>query len=203
MDGLDYWRVCDELSVVQAALLMLEIDPADETGSYCEQQDVHNRPTGYEALKMGISNALRRGLIEGKLIPIFEYDMNNNQGRPFDESVDVKESRVDVASLKNWLLSRGIKSGFFFFNQTDAPDYLDRKNPRFAPKLAAAVQAWQAVTDPGHKSPKQALDKWLRENAAALGLANEDGNPIEQAIEDCSKVANWNTSGGAPKTPVA
>ena len=203
MDGLDYWRVCDELSVVQAVLLMLEIDPADETGSYCEQQDVHNRPTGYEALKSALSSALRRGMIDGKLIPIFEYDMNGNQGRPIDESIDVKESRIDVASLKNWLLSRGIKSGFFFLAQTDSPDYLDAKNPRFAPKLAAAVQAWQSVTDSGKKSAKQALEKWLRENAAGLGLADDDGNPIAQAIEDCSKVANWNMSGGAPKTPAA
>ena len=48
----------------------------------------------------------------------------------------------------------------------EAPNYLDRANPRYAPKLEAAVRAWQAVTDPVGKHPKQALAKWLRENAA-------------------------------------
>jgi hypothetical protein len=62
---------------------------------------------------------------------------------------------------------------------------------------------WQAVTDAGKKSPKQALDKWLRENAVRFGLTNDEGKPIEAAIEECSKVANWNQSGGAPKTPSA
>ena len=79
-------------------------------------------------------------------------------------------------------------------------DFLEPLNPRYAPKLAAAVRAWQAVTDAGKKSPKQALDKWLREHAAEYGLTNEEGKPIETAIEECSKVANWNQMGGAPKT---
>lgn len=80
-------------------------------------------------------------------------------------------------------------------------DFLDLLNQRYAPKLAAAVKAWQAVTDTGKRSPKQALDKWLREHATEFGLTNEDGKPIENAIEECSKVANWNTKGGATKTP--
>jgi hypothetical protein len=81
------------------------------------------------------------------------------------------------------------------------PGYLDPVNPRYAPKLAAAVMAWQAVTDAGNVSPKQALTKWLNENALRLGLSSEDGVPIQAAIEDVAKVANWETKGGAPKTP--
>ena len=69
--------------------------------------------------------------------------------------------------------------------------------------LAAAVKAWQAVTDPKGKSPKQALDKWLREHAADFGLTDDEGNPVNQAIEDCSKIANWQPGGGAAKTPGA
>jgi hypothetical protein len=99
-----------------------------------------------------------------------------------------------------WLKSKGITTGFFFPEATEAPDYLDKRNPRYAPKLAAAVQAWMSVTDPGKKSPKQALDKWLREHAAEFGLTDEDGKPIESAVEEISKVANWKQSGGAPKT---
>jgi hypothetical protein len=63
------------------------------------------------------------------------------------------------------------------------------------------VKAWQAVIDPVKKSPKQALGKWLREHAVEFGLTNEEGQPIETAIEECSKVANWDAKGGATKTP--
>jgi hypothetical protein len=99
------------------------------------------------------------------------------------------------------LESRGVHSGFFFQTAIDAPDYLDPDNPRYAPKLAAAVRAWEPVTDAGSKTPKQALDKWLREHAAEFALADEDGKPNETAISEISKIANWQPGGGAPKTP--
>ena len=79
--------------------------------------------------------------------------------------------------------------------------HLDPKNPRYAPKLAAAVRAWQAVTDPGKVSPKKALTKWLREHAAEFGLSDDEGKPNETGIEEVAKVANWQPGGGAPKTP--
>lgn len=106
--------------------------------------------------------------------------------------------------LMGWLRSRGIQDGFFFqtaTNTSDIPDFLDPKNSRYAAKLAAAVRAWQAVTEPGKGSPKKALEKWLREHAVEFGLTDEEGNPVNQAVEDCSKVANWQPGGGAPKTP--
>ncbi len=110
-------------------------------------------------------------------------------------------SRVQVESLKEWLVSRGFRQGFFFPERTETPDYLDPGNPRYAPKLAAAVRAWQAVTDPAGRHPKQALTKWLRENAAEFDLTDDEGKPNETGIEETAKVANWQPGGGAPKTP--
>ena len=113
------------------------------------------------------------------------------------------KSLVSRTDLIAWLEGNNFHSGFFFPSaNTQAPDYLDPDNPRYAAKLAAAVRAWQAVTNPGKKSPKQALEKWIRENAAVFKLTGDDGNPVAQAVEDCSKVANWQPGGGAPKTPV-
>lgn len=75
------------------------------------------------------------------------------------------------------------------------PDYLDPNHPQHAPKLAAAVQAWQAVTnDPERlrgKTPKQAITQYLVDHAK-FG---------EAVIEDIARVANWEPRGGAPKTP--
>ncbi len=239
MDELDYWRLCDELNVVQAALLV--VGEAPNLAEFTEVWDIDKRPKGYEAAKTAIANALRNykryrdqreeddrmlayathesieyvpdhqhldlllsRSIEGKLIPLYETDINGNQAWPIEGSIDLYKSTVEVDSLKQWLKSRGFTSGFFFpEGSDDSPDYLDPANPRYAPKLAAAVRAWQAVTGPGKTSAKKALDKWLREHAAEFGLTDDDGLPINQAVEDCSKVANWNQKGGAPTTPGA
>ncbi|WP_367025173.1 hypothetical protein ABZN20_10180 [Methylococcus sp. ANG] len=113
------------------------------------------------------------------------------------------KTTVSRDDLVSWLRRRGFMSGFFFPEAQDAesPGYLDPQNPRYAPKLAAAVKAWQAVTDTGGKTPKRALEKWLREHAADFGMTDEDGNPVNTAIEEVAKVANWAPGGGAPKTP--
>lgn len=108
---------------------------------------------------------------------------------------------IGAEEIREWLKSKGFCTGFFFATATDAPDYLDPKNPRYAPKLAAAMRAWQSVTDAGGKHPKQALAKWLREHAAEFGMTDDEGKPNETGIEEAAKVANWQPGGGAPKTP--
>jgi hypothetical protein len=55
---------------------------------------------------------------------------------------DWKLTTVTVDDVRGWLASRGVKTGFFFRDATDAPDYLNPKHPRYAPGLAAAVNAW-------------------------------------------------------------
>ena len=119
--------------------------------------------------------------------------------------IDAWKTLIDVDDLKKWLESRNLRPAFFFPptpSASDEPEYLDPNHPRYAPKLAAAVRAWEAVTDPGsRRTPKQALDKWLREHGAAYGLTDDEGKAKETAIEEISKVANWNPNGGVPKTP--
>ncbi len=192
MDGLDFWRLCDQLSVIQAALLIAGVDPSSDNGNV-EDWQTHERPTGYEAAKVAISHALRSGGIKGQITPHLGYD----------NSIDLSKSRVEVKSLRCWLAGRGFRTGFFFPNATDEPDYLDPTHPRYAPKLAAAVHAWLATGDKSaikNKSPKQALLRWLRENAAQYDLADDEGKPNETGVEEIAKVANWQPGGGAPKT---
>jgi hypothetical protein len=111
------------------------------------------------------------------------------------------KTMIGVETIREWLESKGMRTGFFFPSATDAPDYLDPKNSRYAPKLAAAVRAWQSVTDPSGKHPKQALTKWLREHAREFGMTDDEGKVNETGIEEVAKVANWQPGGGAPKTP--
>lgn len=202
MDKLDYWRLCDELGLVQAACLIVGVDPSDEIGSFCADWQIHEQPFGFHAALTAITHALRRGAIKGKITHEKLFDINGNPYDEIKDSIIIKESTVEVESLRAWLESRGINSGFFFPEiVSSTPNYLNPKDVRYAPKLAAAVTAWQSVTDPGKQTPKQALTKWVRENAAKFGLTDSEGKQNETGIEEVAKVANWNDRGGAPTTP--
>jgi hypothetical protein len=112
---------------------------------------------------------------------------------------------ISVEDLRVWLRSRGINTGFFFPEPQADPDYLSQFHDNYSPKLAAAIEAWKAVSSDDQlrrgKSVKQAVIVWLRQHANEFGLTKEDGNPNEQGIEEVAKIANWDTKGGAPKTP--
>jgi hypothetical protein len=58
-----------------------------------------------------------------------------------------------------------------------------------------------AVDNQDGKTPKQVLMKWLRDHAEEFELLAAEGKPNELGIEECAKVANWQPTGGSPKTP--
>jgi hypothetical protein len=202
MEPLDYWRLCDELTVLQAAMLIAGLDPADELK--LDHLEWDQNIDGLDAATNAIGNALRSGAIEGRLFLRYVNNPNVQPESAKADFIDFKNSRVEVNSLKAWLSGRGLKTGFFFPEESDGPAYLNRAHPRYAPKLAAAVQAWLATENDAltkGKSPKQALVKWLREHAAEFGMTDDDGNLNETGIGEAAKVANWQPTGGAPKTP--
>ena len=204
LSSLDFWRLCDELTVVQAALLLAGHDPSADQ-QHVEHNAIGKRPYGYEGAKAAISRALINGLVEGELRSQQDYDINGTPGPDIPGTVDVGRSFVSVSSLKGWLSEKGISSGFFFHKQNNLPEFLDPEHPRYSSKLSAAASAWIALDkdyDLRGKSPKQALEKWLRENASKFNLSDDEGKPNEKGIEECAKVANWKYTGGAPKTPV-
>lgn len=217
MEPLDYWRLCDEVSVIDASLLIVGEDPSISR-EYIENWDAQDLPQGYSAAKTALINAIlgkrlnatlrypARCLSDDEYPKIGEqvYDKNLGYDIAFTDVPDWKQSTIKVEDLKAWLISRGFKTGFFFADHIDAPDYLDKSHPCYAPKLAAAVDAWQALASDESrldgKTPKQAIEKWLRENASRFGLSDDDGNPNKDGIEQISKVANWKPEGGAAKT---
>jgi hypothetical protein len=193
-DALYYWRLCDELSVVQAALLIVGKDPAQF------ERQVHsfeNRPIGFDAAKTALVNAIER-----KRLPATIVDRDYPE---FEGDVDWYRTTVTVEDVRGWLRSRGIGTGFFFPALEVGPEYMSVSHPNYSPKLAAAITAWSAVSADEQlrrgKTVKQALQIWLRQHANEFGLTKEDGNPNEQGIDDVAKIANWDTRGGAPKTP--
>jgi len=211
MDEFDYWRLCDELSVSQAAQLIIgvrpgEVEAMESVGKELLPRSLAAYKTNIEAAESAVGNALLGRRLAGQIRYQVDHNWDNISECMVEQETDRPDwerSTVLVEDLKQWLWSRGLRTGFFFPDETHNPDYLNPNHPRYAPKLAAAVRAWLAVSDPQGKSPKQALTKWLRENAAEFGLSDEDGNPNQTGIEEAAKVANWQPGGGAPKTPGA
>lgn len=194
MESLDYWRLCDELSVIQAVILILGDDPTDK--QYYVENNTKSRPNGYEAARAALTHAIQGGSLnatqrysEGEYTPCWHT------------------TTVKVDDLRQWLIGRGFNQGFFFPQHSDDnPDYLNPKHQNYSPKLAAAIGAWMAVTKSPErmkgKTAKQAIMVWLLTNAERFGLIKEDGTQNDTGIEEVAKVANWETKGGAPKTPV-
>ncbi len=215
MESLDYWRLCDEVSVIQAALLIVGEDPSGGN-NHVEGWNPESQPIGYQAAKTAIFNAINSGDLEATIRRdsimghVEESDTEKWLGSKgkFAYKIDTTLTTIKVQNLRAWLSKRGFTTGFFFpQNDGNRPDYLDKQHPNYSPKLAAAIEAWLAVTESPEKmrgkTAKQAIMIWLRSHAERYGLIKEDGNPNENGIEEVAKVANWNTKGGAPETPVS
>jgi hypothetical protein len=197
VENIDFWRLCDELTVVQAALLVVGHDPSSL--EICiENKIVANQPKGYNATKNALLSAVKNKQIDGDL-EYEEYDHNEPYLSPYT-------STVKVESLKLWMRSRGFERHFFFFPEGEVGEFLNENHPRYSSKLAAAIKAWKALDNEAllkGTTPKKAVQKWLRQNAVEFNLCDGDGKPVESAIEEISKVVNWNPRGGAPATPIS
>lgn len=74
------------------------------------------------------------------------------------------------------------------------PNYLNPSHPRFSHKLAAAIAVWEAMEDESllqGVSTKAAMASWLADNQSLS----------KTGTIEVINVANWCTTGGAPKTP--
>lgn len=113
------------------------------------------------------------------------------------------KTTVKFDDIVAWLTSRGIADGFFFPVEEAPRDYLDSTHPRYSVKLAAAIKVWEAMEDENllaGKSTKTAMTDWLESRYKDLGLVH-NGKISKNAIENVVAVVNWQTTGGAPKTP--
>lgn len=202
MSELDSWKLCCALTPVQASALIAGVSPARVSArgyvyherTYqlddCDDPAIAER---FSAALHGISSALKTEKLYGSLLPVGP------------DQFDLGTTLIDVDDIRRWLASQGVSSAFFGDQRRTEPEYLNPEHPHYAPKLAAAIRAWEAVTTQPQrlraKTPKQALQSWLIENAAELGLLKSDGAMNQLGIEEVSKLANWKPEGGASKTP--
>ena len=194
---LQIWYLCEEYTIVQAALLIAGHDPGDFQD--VEQLAQGEQPAGYAAARYALLQRLSHNSWEfGKQVDV--------DAQRHGSGVDVHQSIVYFGSVRDWLAEQGHTNGFFFGKvrapRSIMPSYLNRDHPRYAPKLAAAVRAWEAAETQNQKtarSPKTMLRDWLKDHAAEFG-PSRDGKLSESGIEQAATVANWKPEGGAPQT---
>ncbi len=67
MDWIDFWRLCDEFTIVQAALLIAGHDPSHYENSV-EAMAPENRPFGYQAVRAALNNSVVAGRLKAKIV---------------------------------------------------------------------------------------------------------------------------------------
>ncbi|WP_208436992.1 hypothetical protein [Bartonella taylorii] len=216
-ESLKWLRRSGKLTLPQAALLIAEVNPLicsfsneirpekgniHEGGSFVGNSKI--------ALFRAVYNEMTRAGEEGQLKIEWFYDQYLSLN-PMENDRIVAYSTVSIEDLKEWLLSCD-KRPKFFFPEDDSHEMKDQKygfqdptHPRYAPKLAAVVAAWEAVKEAApNKTVKQTLEKWLQEHASQYNLLDKKTDkPNNGVIEQLASVANWEPKGGAPKTMAA
>ncbi|EJF93830.1 hypothetical protein MEE_01430 [Bartonella elizabethae F9251 = ATCC 49927] len=205
-DSLELWRLSKKLTISQAALLIAGLNPGKcrfvnkiepEKGDIYEdnvllslENTANFRAAYYAIVQAGKDHRLT-----------IEWSYYN-----FQDFIDADSSHVPVKDLKKWLSSCGQRPAFFF-PKGDSHEIKDQKyafqdknHPHYAPKLAAAVAAWEAVSKSGPiKTVKGTLAQWLEQNADQYDLRNKKNGKLKSdAIEQISIIANWKPTGGAP-----
>lgn len=194
LKAIDYWRLADQLTVTQAALLICGYDPSELQDSVYRRADVN--PHGFVAVRHALKSAIQAETFNHRESLV--VDTNDGEYYPDDDLALVK-----VDEIKAWLSNKGIKRHFFFFPEEPEGEFLSPTHPRYSPKLAAAVRAWQAMEDEKlhGRTAKQSVKKWLRLHCTDYELSDDEGKPLESAIEEIAKIVNWNPRGGAPSAP--
>ncbi|WP_273789555.1 hypothetical protein [Bartonella sp. ML70XJBT] len=205
--GLELWRLLKKLTISQAALLIAGLNPGKcrfVNKIEPEKGDIYEGNVLLSLENTANFRAVYHAIVQaGKDHRLtIEWSYYN-----FQDFIDADSSHVPVEDLKEWLLSYGQRPAFFF-PKNDSGDIQDQKyafqdpnHPRYAPKLAAVVAAWEVVHKAApSKTVKGTLMKWLREHAIQYKLVDDDNLPREKLIEELASVANWETRGGVPKT---
>ncbi|CAG9269011.1 hypothetical protein WK39_03155 [Burkholderia cepacia] len=230
MNELDLYRISDVYSLTDAAALLVGTKPSavQSPSEWTRKQyyitaveDSDSRPQAFDAALRALIGAVSRERSPLRATKWFhgmdaearsiQYELP--EGHELVMDLDPARTTVEADDLRQWLIERGVRTGFFFPDVAPAPDYLDPNHPRFAPKLAAAVKVWLAMEDENLRRTKGAVDAmkaWLETRYKELGLYHERdvpkndikaGDMNRTAIEEAAKVANWRPTGGAVGTP--
>jgi len=232
MDELSVYKPIPLYTVVEVSALIVGVnpeevrehdDPSDPRDFYVMRGDAKGsfQPTYLAVTRSLISNDLVCAKIETLLSAIKHSapTIGFSGGQRFPtQSSEMAFSKVPAKlslnlplitsnEVKEWLRTKGINSDFFSVDSssTSTPEYMNKDHTCFAPKLFAAVKAWEgaALDDENYGTPKQQMEKWLTVRAVEFGLVHQrdganynKGDLKTSAIEEICAIANWNQEGG-------
>jgi hypothetical protein len=205
LEPLDYWRFHEEYTVVEAALLSLNISPSNNLHVLGDSI----KPLNFNAVFSGFTKAIANNKLKANINYCKDYDGSDS------DDPNWEQTHIDVNDLKLWMARINFKPEFFFPKETADPDYLNKDHSRYSEKLAAAVTVWLAMDDDKLTSGKGVVDamkSWLTNNYKDFDLTHKQSNPKSGykvgdintgAINYIAKIANWNEKGGTPTTPTS
>lgn len=143
------WRLADELSVVNAAILITGNDPSAEHDVYdpkmrmAFREQVTNGHKGFDATFSALRSAILANKLQARVVFSVDVDaaglravvrgsrqLSELSGQPLSECADAvylqwepdwKQTTVEVEELKRWLQSRNYLPPFFFPTTESAP----------------------------------------------------------------------------------
>jgi hypothetical protein len=153
MDRIERWKLADELNVYQISLLIAGFDPSEF------EEDTYERWPQETRIEISpYLNAIKNGARSQK----FMFSEVKYQSQSYDDpETNWYNSLVNIGSFCDWLRSRNFVDGFFV-SAKENDRLSDLSGEFYAPKLAAAVRAWNEVTASPEalngKTPKKALE---------------------------------------------
>lgn len=188
--GWNAWRAASLVTIRQAACLLSNEDPQAHTGSQLEK---------LPAQAQTMSHLIAYAILAGELVPYACFVRRGEEGfLPTNEVArhDVlgDSTTILTAELASWCNSKNLPHPWVL-NAAARGSASHSAQNNYPLELRAAIGAFEAVRNDQNatagQTPKQALLKWLRTNT----------NLGKEARERVAIVANWQPSGGAPRTP--
>ncbi|MDE2256876.1 MAG: hypothetical protein KGK05_03825 [Xanthomonadaceae bacterium] len=181
------WEHAEVIELMDAAHILTVTKP---------RTNAHNRilPANVEAMLQTLKQTILLGHLP--VFAVWVWDENGDR-----DPIEVRDvtphttlhscTTVKVSDLVAWCEARNIAHPWHANNAGK-----DEMLEHFPDELRAAIEAFRAVHgDPAataKRSPKAALTAWLDSNKPKLSA---------NARERIATVANWQPTGGAPKTP--
>ncbi len=197
------WLLAEELTVRQAAILLLNEDPEQFPWAEYPEQKNHS-PIGYSAARQVIVSALLSEKVDGRREWKTETRYNPDGYEAYQGELEgvicADRSTINMDSLRAWLDSKNVTVEQFVGLAGTSEDFLDREDPAYSPKLAATVAAWRHVkkTKVNGMSVKQQLMDWLRDNSARYWPDGLDAKVTDTFLKEAARIANWDADGGRP-----
>lgn len=182
------WKLIPDANVWQVVALSLDIDP-DRVTKYADDWKAGGRFVNHE----GDQFRDRVDIIRANIKTIAHLS------RAIDKN-GIEYNELNIANFAQWAISNNIvipdqMKALANGQTTSEKEMFDVSNSNYPRELHIAVMAWQAVSNMQSLkvSPKAKLREWLDNKYSDNELTNA-------ARERISTVANWNKTGGAPKT---